>query len=184
MLDETVVLARDIMTREVAVINAEAPLLDAVKLMAQHRISGLPVVDAAGKPVGIISEGDLVRWHEGLSDRQANWLDKLADGYALAPGFLQAVQDAGHKVKAVMSPGVTTVTEETSARDLASIMSTRNIKRLPVVRDGRLVGIVARSDLVRALARHLDKAPQPEVADPVAPTVDEALRRRRERPAG
>jgi CBS-domain-containing membrane protein len=93
MFDEALVLTRDIMTRDVAVVDADAPLLEAVRLMARRRISGLPVTDAAGKLVGILSEGDLVRWHEGLSERQARWLDKLAEGYDLAPGFLAAVQD-------------------------------------------------------------------------------------------
>ena len=119
-------------------------------------VSGVPVVDDADNIVGILSEGDLVRWHEGYTERQARWLDMLADGFELAPEFLHGIQEQRRKVKSVMSPGVTTVTEDTPARDVAHLMHTKNIKRVPVVRDGKLVGIVARSDLVRALAQKLE----------------------------
>jgi CBS domain-containing protein len=177
MLDETVFTAGDLMTRDVAVVHPETSLLEAVKLMARRRISGMPVVDDAGTILGIISEGDLVRWHEGYSERQARWLDMLADGFELAPAFLEGIQEQRRKVKSVMSSGVTTVTEETLAREVARLMYTAGIKRVPVVRDGKLVGIVARSDLVRALALKLGEKP---IAQPVElETLDEALRRRR-----
>ena len=80
MLDEASVTAGDIMTRDEAVVHPEMSLLQAVKLMVQRRISGMPVVDDSGTIVGIISEGDLVRWHEGYNERQARWLDMLAEG--------------------------------------------------------------------------------------------------------
>ncbi|MGA8198108.1 MAG: CBS domain-containing protein, partial [Acetobacteraceae bacterium] len=83
MLDEAVFTAGDLMTRDVAVVHPETSLLDAVKLMAKRRISGVPVVDDAGSIVGMMSEGDLVRWHEGYTERQARWLDMLADGFEL-----------------------------------------------------------------------------------------------------
>ena len=144
------------MTRDVAVVHPEMTLLDAVKLMAQRRISGLPVTDDADKIVGMLCEGDLVRWHEGFTDKQARWLDTLAEGRGLAPNFVEAVREESHKVKTVMSQSPITVTETTPAREIASLMFNKGIKRVPVVRDGKLVGIVARSDLVRALAQHLD----------------------------
>jgi len=178
MLDETIFTAGDLMTRDVAVVHPETSLLEAVKLMAQRRISGMPVVDDDGAIVGVMSEGDLVRWHDGYSERQARWLDMLADGFELAPAFLDGTQEQRRKVKTVMSTGVMSVTEDTSAREVANLMHAKNIKRVPVVRDGKLVGIVARSDLIRALSQKLS-----EMAD--AATVprrplDEALRRRRE----
>jgi CBS domain-containing protein len=177
MLGEAVLTAGDLMTRDVAVVHPETSLLEAVKLMARRRISGMPVVDDAGTILGIISEGDLVRWHEGYSERQARWLDMLADGFELAPALLEGIQEQRRKVKSVMSSGVTTVTEETLARDVARLMYAAGIKRVPVVRDGKLVGIVARSDLVRALALKLGEKP---IAQPVElETLDEALRRRR-----
>jgi CBS domain-containing protein len=178
MLDEAAFTAADLMTRDVAVVHPETSLLDAVKLMAHRRISGMPVVDDAGTIVGILSEGDLVRWHEGYTERQARWLDMLADGFQLAPEFVEGIQVQRRKVKSVMSAGVTTVTEDMPARDVAHLMHTKNIKRVPVVRDGKLVGIVARSDLVRALAQKLEEKPAASATR--AGTPNEALRRGRD----
>ena len=178
MLDEAVFTAGDLMTRDVAVVHPETSLLEAVKLMAQRRISGVPVVDAAGSILGMLSEGDLVRWHEGYSERPAHWLDMLADGFELAPAFLEGIQEQRRKVKSVMSPGVTSVVEDTPAREVASLMYAKNIKRVPVVRDGKLVGIVARSDLIRALAQKLEE--KAAAATVERETLNEALRRRRQ----
>ena len=159
MLDDAIFKAGDLMTRDVAVVHPETSLLEAVKLMAGRRISGVPVVDDAGAIVGMLSEGDLVRWHEGYTERQARWLDMLAEGFELAPAFLQGIQEQHRKVKSVMSSGATTVTEDVPAREVANLMYEKNIKRVPVVRDGRLVGIVARFDLIRALAQKLGENP-------------------------
>ena len=178
MLDEAPVLATDIMTRDVAVVHPETSLLEAVKLMAKRRISGVPVVDPGGGVVGMLTEGDLLRWREGYTEKQSHWLDMLAEGQELAPAFLEAVLDQHNRVKNVMSAGAVTVTEDVSAREIASLMYKRNIKRVPVMRDGKLVGIVARSDLIRAFAQSLDtKHPTVERT-----TVDQALRRAREKP--
>jgi CBS domain-containing protein len=177
MLDEAIFTAGDLMTRDVAVVHPETSLLEAVKVMAQRRISGLPVVDDAGAIVGMLSEGDLVRWHEGYTEKQARWLDMLAGGFDLAPDFLEGIREQHRKVKFVMSSGATTVTEETPARDIAHLMYANNIKRVPVVRVGKLVGIVARSDLVRALAQKLEEKPVLSAAP--ATTLDQALRRGR-----
>ena len=178
MLDESLFTAVDLMTRDVAVVHPETSLLEAVKLMAQRHISGVPVVDDAGSILGMLSEGDLVRWHEGYTERQARWLDMLADGFELAPAFLEGIQEQRRKVKSVMSPGVTSVVEDTPARDVASLMYAKNIKRVPVVRDGKLVGIVARSDLIRALAQKLDE--KAAAATVERETLNQALRRRRQ----
>jgi len=178
MLENTILTAGDLMTPNVAVVHPESSLLEAVKLMVQRHISGVPVVDAAGKIVGIVTEGDLVRWHEGYTDRQSRWLDMLADGFDLAPDFLQAIQEQQRKVKTIMSPNVTTVTEDTPAREVASLMHAKNIKRVPVVRDGQLVGILARSDLIRGLAQRLEEKLATTTIE--LETLDEALRRRRD----
>jgi CBS domain-containing protein len=176
MLDEAIFTAGDLMTRDVTVVHPDTSLLEAVKLMAQCHISGMPVVDDAGAIVGMMSEGDLVRWHEGYTERQARWLDMLADGFELAPAFLQGIREQRRKVKSVMSAGITTVAEETPAREVASLMHAKNIKRVPVVRDGKLVGIVARSDLIRALAVKLE---EPDATKAELRTLNEALRSRR-----
>jgi CBS domain-containing protein len=177
MLDEAAYTAGDLMTRDVAVVHPDTSLLEAVKLMARRRISGMPVLDDSGAIVGMMSEGDLIRWHEGYTERQARWLDMLADGTELAPAFLNEIQERHRKIKSVMSAGATTVTEDTLAREIALLMYAKNIKRVPVLRDGKLVGIVARSDLVRALAQKLDEKPAPEIE---LKTLDEALRHGRE----
>jgi signal-transduction protein with cAMP-binding, CBS, and nucleotidyltransferase domain len=100
----------------------------------------------------------------------------LADGFELAPAFLQGIREQRRKVKSVMSAGITTVAEETPAREVASLMHAKNIKRVPVVRDGKLVGIVARSDLIRALAVKLE---EPDATKAELRTLNEALRSRR-----
>jgi CBS domain-containing protein len=181
MLDEVAFTAGDLMTRDVAVVHPESSLLDAVKLMARRHISGMPVVDDSSKVVGVISEGDLMRWHEGFTRGQARWLDLLAEGLDLAPEFLQGILAQQRKVETVMAQSAATVTEDTPAREVARLMQARNIKRVPVVRDGKLVGIVARSDLVRALAQKLED--KPTAAPAGSKTIDEALRRKREESA-
>lgn len=177
MLDEAVYTASDLMTRDVAAVHPETSLLEAVKLLAQRRISGMPVLNDTGAIVGMMSEGDLVRWHEGYTEREARWLDMLAEGTEIAPAFLKAIQEHHRKVKSVMSDGAMTVTEDTPAREIAQLMYAKNIKRVPVLRDGKLVGIVARSDLVRALAQKLDEHAAPSIR---LETLDEALRHGRE----
>ena len=177
MLDEAKFVASDIMTRDVAVVHPEATLLDALKLMASRQVSGLPVVDEHGTVVGIMSEGDVLGWHEGFSEREARRFDLLAEGFELAPDFLREVQEQRRKIKAIMSSNPITVTEATAAREIASLMHGHGIKRVPVMRDGKLVGIVTRADLVRALLQKLGEVEPPQ---PQAINVDEALRQGRE----
>jgi CBS domain-containing protein len=178
MLDEALVTAGDLMTRNVAVVHPDTSLLEAVTLMAKRQISGMPVVDANGNLVGMLSEGDLVRWHEGYTERETHWLEMLAEGTNLAPEFLQGIREQRHKVKSVMAHNVTTATEDTPAREIARLMRDKSIKRVPVMRDGKVVGIVARSDLVRALAEMLVEKP-PELAPHPDVNVNAALRRGR-----
>lgn len=180
MFEDTIVTAGDLMTRDVAVVRPDSSLMEAVKLMARRGISGVPVVDAAGTMVGMLSEGDLVRWREGYSEKQARWLEMLAEGGDLAPSFLEGIRDERHKVRAAMSAGVISVEEDTPAREIASLMTSKGIKRVPVLRHGKLVGIVARSDLVRAFAERLGETPHAPAAEAPARTIDEALARRRE----
>ena len=157
MVDNALIFAEDLMTRTVATVHPETSLLAAVRLMAEKRISGLPVVDADGTPVGMLTEGDLLRWHGEFSERQQWWLDHLADGEALAPSFIKVLQAERRKVGAVMTANVATIAPGTSAHDIARLFFEKGIKRAPVVADGRIVGLVSRSDLIRALARELAK---------------------------
>lgn len=157
MLDDAVWTAGDLMTRDVIVVQPNTSLLDAVRMLVVHRISGMPVVDE-GRIVGMLAECDLVRWHEGYTERQIHWLNMLADGYSVAPDFLNLIQEQHRKVKTVMSLGAITVTEDTPVREIAHLMHRSNVRRVLVVRDGQLIGIVAQSDLVRALASKLAEA--------------------------
>ena len=173
MLDDAKILATDIMTRDVAVIHPETNLVAAVKLMASLRVSSLPVVDGHGLIVGMMGEADLLRWHEELSEHEVRRLNLLADGFDLAPEFLREIQNQHRKISVLMSANPITVTETTPAREIASLMHARGISSVPVLHDGKLVGIVSRGDLVRALAQKLSERVPPA---PTSVSVDEALR--------
>jgi CBS domain-containing protein len=123
-----------------------------------------------------MSEGDLLRWHEGFSDREVRWLHLLAEGFDLAPDFLREIQEQHRTIKVLMSPNPITVIETTPAREIASLMHTHGINSVPVLRDRKLVGIVTRTDLVRALAQKLSEMEPPP---PRRANVDEALRQGR-----
>lgn len=178
MLDEAIVTAGDVMTHDVTVVHPETTLVDAIKLIATRRIGGMPVTDHTGAVVGMLTAGDLVRWHERLTTKRMRWLDMLAAETDLAPSFIEDIRAEKYKVKAVMSPGAITVSEDAPAHDCATLMRTRSIKRVPVVHEGRLIGIVARSDLIRAFAEKLEERRTP--AKTVIEKIDEAVRQGRE----
>ncbi len=153
---------RDVMTRNVISVGSHEPLLQAVRLMLQNRISGLPVVDVAGQLVGIVTEGDFLRRGEiGTQRQRPKWLEFL-----LGPGRLAAeyVQASGRKVDEVMTADPCTVSEDDSLETVVELMERRRIKRLPVLRDGKMVGIVSRANLMHALAS-LDRDTQAAVGD-------------------
>ena len=152
MLENSALTAADLMTRKVITVHPETRLRDAALTLVNARISGMPVVDEQDRVVGVISEGDLVRWTEELTPQQSWWLNMLADGFELAPEFLEQIRSVHAIVRAVMHTDVVTVEETTPAREIAHLMSEHQFKRVPVVKDGKLVGIVARADLVKALA--------------------------------
>jgi CBS domain-containing protein len=140
--------AQDVMTTWVASIGAGATVQEAARLMAERRISALPVVDGKDRLVGIVSEGDLVRRAElGTQEEGSWWLKALAENTArdYVKSHAKAVQD-------VMTTPVLTVRPGTPLAEVASLMLERGVKRLPVLEAGRLVGVVSRADLVRALA--------------------------------
>ena len=143
--------ASDVMTRTPVTTSPDAPLEDAVNLMLQTRVSGLPVVDAKGAVVGILTEGDLLRRVElGTARLRAGWLATfLAPGRA-ARGY---VRTHGRKVSEVMTTDVVSASVDTPLSEIVALMETQQIKRLPVLQKGRLIGIVSRADLLRALAQ-------------------------------
>jgi len=161
--------ARDVMTRSVISVAPDATVLQAARLMLQHRISGLPVVDSAGKLVGVLSEGDFLRRRETQTERRrSRWLEFL-----MGPGRMAAEysQTHGSKVAEVMTADVQTVDEDASLDDIVRLMERYRIKRVPVMQAGKLVGIVTRSNLMHAMVSLARAAP------PVAKS-DAAIRER------
>lgn len=155
----------DLMTRTVVTVPPDASILQAIRLMMQNRISGLPVVDAEGVLVGIVTEGDFLRRREaGTQKQRSRWIE-----FFVGPGQLaqEYVQSSGRKVHEVMSTELYTATEDTPADEIVSLMERRRIKRVPVLRDGKVVGIVTRANLLRALPGVL-RAMTPESADDAA----------------
>ena len=149
--------ARDVMTTNVAMVSPDTPTREVAKLLLARRISAVPVVAAGGEPVGMVSEGDLVG--RDASERAARrdwWLELLAEGTTLSPTFRQFVEGADRPVSEVMTTPVVTVGEDTEVGEIARLLEEHRIKRVPVVRGGRVVGIVSRADLLRALS-----APRP-----------------------
>jgi CBS domain-containing protein len=138
----------DVMTHRVISVTAEVTVSQAARLMLEARISGLPVVDELGQLVGIISEGDLVRRAElGTATRRRGWLDLFVSPGKLAEEFQRS---HGRKVSEIMKSEVHTVSEETPLIDAVELMESRRVKRLPVVRDGKPVGMLTRSNLMQA----------------------------------
>jgi CBS domain-containing protein len=156
---------RDVMTRKVLSIETSASVLQAVRSMLQNKISGLPVVDEDGHLVGIVTEGDFLRRAETTTERhRPRWLEFLVGPGRLADEYVHT--HAG-KVGAVMTPDPCTVTEDTPLEDVVQLMEKHRIKRLPVMRDKQLVGIVSRANLLHALASLAPSAPAPAPADGV-----------------
>lgn len=153
--------AAEVMTTALVTVGPETPLVEAVQLMLKERISGLPVVDGAGQLLGILSEGDLLRRHEIGTERYApRWIE-LYRKPALAGEYARA---HGRKVGDVMSPRVDCIDPDASLSELVDLMEQRQINRVPVVRDGRLLGMVSRSDLLRAFVSAA-AAPTPTTVD-------------------
>ncbi len=155
--------ASDVMTCEVVSIRPEADILEALRLMLERRISGLPIVDASGKLVGILTEGDLLRRAELHTEPQRSaWLSFL-----LGPGRLadEYVRTHGRKVADVMKRNVVSVTEDVALPEIVRLMQRHRIKRLPVTNAGLLVGIISRADLLHALANAPLNAADPGTGD-------------------
>jgi len=158
-------LAKDIMRREIISVSVSATVMQAVTLMLQHGISGLPVVDASGALAGIVTEGDFLRRGElGTQRRRPHWLEFFVGPGRLADEYVHA---SGRNVREVMTEDVCTVTEATPLEEIVKLMEKHRIKRVPVLRERRLVGIVSRSDLLRAFAA-LAQETQPSTASDAA----------------
>jgi CBS-domain-containing membrane protein len=155
--------AYQIMTPRVTTVQADAPIAQAADLMLRKRISGLPVVDAAGKLVGIVSEGDFLRRSEiGTRQHRSGWLEFFTGAGKLASEF---VRQEGRTIRDVMTPDPATISEEATLEEIVQLMEKKGIKRLPVLRSGELIGIVTRANLLQAVANLARGAGEPTKGD-------------------
>jgi len=156
--------ARDIMSTKVVTVSPSTSVRDIAGLMVEKHVSGLPVLNDNGTLVGIVSEGDLLRRPEiGTQKHRRRWVSFFSGVDSQAREFTKS-----HALRAgdVMTKQVIHVSEETPLGDVVGLMEKHNIKRLPVLSDGKLVGIVSRADLLRALAaRQADPMPPPAESD-------------------
>ena len=155
--------AHHIMTRDVITVTPHTSIEEAAKIMLRTHISGLPVLDDAGKLVGIVSESDFLRRSEiGTGRKRPAWLQFLVGPGKAAADF---VHERGRKVEDVMTESPITVDEETPLEDLVKLMEKKGIKRLPVVSSKGLIGIVTRSNLLQAVASMAHEIPDPTADD-------------------
>lgn len=171
--------AIDVMTTEVISVGPDTSVQMLAALLSERGISGVPVVDAEGRVVGVVSEGDLLhrvetgteRRPEGRAERRRSWwLEGIASDRELARDY---VKSHARMVRDVMTRDVVAVSDTTELADVANLLETKKIKRVPVVRDGRLVGIISRANLVRALAT--TKSAPATIADPDDRAISDQL---------
>jgi CBS-domain-containing membrane protein len=142
--------AIDIMGRDVVTVGPDTDVLEAARLMAEHDVSALPVVDEGGRVVGIVSEADLIHREEiGTTKQRPWWLEAVTPAATLAEEFAKS---HGRKVSELMSAHVVSCGEDTPLSEIAALLERHRIKRVPVLREGVLVGIVSRANLIQALA--------------------------------
>jgi CBS domain-containing protein len=142
--------ASDVMVRDVITVGPEATVQDVAGLLIKNRISALPVVDRAGVLVGIVSEGDLLHRPEAHTERRHSrlfWI--FSSQEALAAEY---VKSHSRHIGDIMTRRVITATPDMPLRDVAALLEKNNIKRVPIVSDGKVVGIVSRANLIQALA--------------------------------
>ena len=153
----------DVMTTHVISVAPDESILKCVRLMLEYRISGLPVIDAKGNLVGIVTEGDFLRRAEaGTERKRPRWLEFITGPGRLADEY---VRSHGRKVAEVMTRDPVTISEDTPVEEVVRLMEQRRIKRLPVVRGTNVVGIVSRANLLHALAAVAREAAPPAKDD-------------------
>ena len=170
----------DVMASNVISVAPETPVNEIAGILLQKRISAVPVVDARGRLAGIVSEGDLLRRAELHTERRRSWwagllsrVDSLAAEY---------VKTHGRRAEDVMTRDVVTASEDVPLDEVVTLLEQRHVKRLPVLRNGKLVGIVSRADLLQTLARTVDAAPAETIDDETI--YDDIMDRIRSEPWG
>ena len=142
--------AQDVMVRNVLTVGPDTSVADAVAMLVKHDISALPVVNPDGSLIGILSEADLLEREElGAEHHYPWWIESLMPASKLAERFAKA---HGKRVSEVMSTNVIFASEDTPASEIAALLETHRIKRVPIINDCKIVGIVSRSNLMQALA--------------------------------
>ena len=148
--------AKDIMTANVFSVHPDTSVHDVAKLLLAKRISAAPVVDGTNRVCGIVSEGDLLRRHETGTEKSRSWWTSLVSSTEVRAD--QYVKAHGLRASDVMTPKVVTVDEDAPVSEIVDILEGQNIKRVPVMRGDRLVGIVSRSNLLQGLVATLEEA--------------------------
>ncbi|HLZ01126.1 MAG TPA: CBS domain-containing protein [Bradyrhizobium sp.] len=155
--------AHQIMAKDVITVRPDTSIVEAARLMLEHHISGLPVLDERGKLIGIVSESDFLRRSEiATQRRRPRWLQFFIGPSREANEF---IHQHGRKIGEVMTRDLVTVAEDTGLEELVSLMEKNDVKRLPVVRGERLVGIVTRANLLQAVASLAREVPDPTADD-------------------
>jgi CBS domain-containing protein len=179
--------AGEIMTTNVVTVRPDTPARSIARVLFKNKISAVPVVDEGGSLIGMVSEGDLMPRNE--TDRDARrdwWLRLLAEGEELDPEFVQHVEQTDRTAQQVMTSPVVTVQDTADLVEIADLLLSKRIKRVPVVHDGRMVGIVSRANLIKAVAQPGQAAepePSPEPSTEIIfPHEDLVALNRREQP--
>jgi CBS domain-containing protein len=155
--------ARDVMVHDVVTVGPDEDVAKALQLLVDHDISALPVVDGERHVIGILSEADLLhRQQIGTEKHRAWWLEAVTPASVLA---LDYAKSHGRKVAELMSVDVISADEDKSLSGLANILEKNRIKRVPILKDGKLVGIVSRSNLIQALASAPSQPENDQLAD-------------------
>ena len=142
--------AQDVMVRNVLTVGPDTLVTDAVAMLVKHDISALPVANPDGSLIGILSEADLLEREElGAEHHYPWWIESLMPASKLAERSAKA---HGKRVSEVMSTNVIFASEDTPVSEIAALLETHRIKRVPIINDGKIVGIVSRSNLMQALA--------------------------------
>jgi len=159
--------AKDVMTTNVITATPEMETRDAARILMEKGVSALPVVSANGELVGMVSEGDLLRQVQTSQDRRPSWWLRLFQG--ADDKALDYVKAHARHVRDVMTRDVVTVTEEASISSIAHLLEAKRVKRVPVVKEGKVVGIVSRANLLHGLSA--------QTGISAASTGDQALRK-------
>ena len=150
--------AADVMTADVISVGPDKPIREIAALLYTHQISGVPVIDESKAVIGIVSEGDLIGHAAVIGERRRSWWLSLFEDESMSAR--DYIKTHGRTARDVMTTNVVTVEETATLADLAQTLERHRIKRVPVVRGGKLVGIVTRGNLLRGLATRPSESPK------------------------